>query len=842
MACAAALTVGGAAVAQPGPHTPRAAPARDDARHAALAGSRLILPLLATAGTSTYGKLSTVVEVANVSDTEARYTARLLGGGGSPSSLLVETASYVLQPVSSMDETLAANDGQRFVFLPRTDGPSADPLRIVWAEFIAAPADALSVSAVLRAEASNGTVRRAEISPGSLYRRAWLHTDNTAGSATSLVLINPDTDARTFALRFRGFAGASSNCETSVRVPTLGQAIVETGESLACSAGGRGLTEIRGPGRFAGIGLVSGGAGGLLARELAGQPPEQHPTLSQWSVAPGLVGFGSALGGGCVTLADTHVGDTAYTVHSSKWQRRSHSGDEWTDVPGTARSGQLCPYDPSDPGEYRAVADITVSEERGTFASSDILRVEDGPAPLPPPLPGLEEFTNSVGMQFIKIPAGEFSMGATGAWAYGGELPVTRVRISEAFWIGMHEVTQGQWQAVMGGNPSTFPNCGADCPVESVSWNDVQRFVARLNEREGEASYRLPTEAEWEYAARAGAETDTYAGDLTVHGSYDAPLLDRIAWYGGNRGVDYEGGRDCSGWPGKKQYASSRCGPHPVGRKAPNRFALHDVLGNVREWVQDWHGDYPGGAATDPAGPESGSHRVARGGGWFNRALSARSAGRSWAEPDRRFTNYGLRLVRMDSGDPTTGSPDPAADEYAPLDEWTVSDGRVQFFFSSAGGCISIGNTTLNGVTYTVHNSHWQRRTDAGRAWTDIPGTQRTGSLCPYSPDGPGQYRGVAEISIDGERGNYSTRNILTVEGASQPQTVEIALGTSGEVVTLSTAEDGPFWLGDTLFNSGDTVAASNGSEYVLTLEDGAWTAAYVSVETVVALGAWAKP
>ena len=356
----------------------------------------------------------------------------------------------------------------------------------------------------------------------------------------------------------------------------------------------------------------------------------------------------------------------------------------------------------------------------------------------------------------------------------------------------------------------------------------MQGFIARLNEREGEARYRLPTEAEWEYAARAGTETDTHAGNLSIRGSRNAPLPDSIAWYGGNSGVDCEGGGDCSAWVGK-QHESSRCGPHPVGRKAPSRFAPHDMPGNTFEWVQDWHGDCLGGAATDPAGPDSGPGRVVRGGSRFNGASGTRSAYRIQHEPDRRFTNFGFRLVRVDSADPATGGPDPAADEHTPLDDWTVSDGRVQFFLFSAGGCISIGNTTLNGVTHTVHSSKRQRRADAGSAWADIPGTQRTGSLCPHSPAGPGQYRGVAEISIGGERAKHSTKNVLTAGGAFQPQTVEIPLGVSGETVTLMRTEDGSHWYGDMPVTSGATLTLSNGNTHRLTPgADGTWTATSV--------------
>ena len=130
---------------------------------------------------------------------------------------------------------------------------------------------------------------------------------------------------------------------------------------------------------------------------------------------------------------------------------------------------------------------------------------------------------NSIGMEFGLVPAGEFDMGSTSDDAYSDERPVTRVRISRAFYLGKHEVTQGQWEAVMGSNQSHFSDCGADCPVEAVVWSDAQEFVQKLNEMEGVTHYRLPTEAEWEYAARAGTTGDRYSTDL-----------DSIAWYAGN--------------------------------------------------------------------------------------------------------------------------------------------------------------------------------------------------------------------------------------------------------------------------------------------------------------------
>ena len=272
------------------------------------------------------------------------------------------------------------------------------------------------------------------------------------------------------------------------------------------------------------------------------------------------------------------------------------------------------------------------------------LRKHESPASIPEPP---NEWTNSVGMPFVRIPAGGFLMGSHSNLAFPHERPVTQVQIRSAFWMGKYEVTQRQWRAVMGTNPSRFENCGSDCPVESVSWDEVQGFVRRLNAMEGKARYRLPTEAEWEYAARAGTSTDTPAGNLQIRGERNAPLLDGIAWYGGNSGVDYAGAWDCVDWK-EKQYRSSRCGPHPVGEKDSNAFGLHDMLGNVLEWVGDWHGEYPGGSLTDPAGPPEGSGRVLRGCGWNGSARDCRPSHRSWGDPGGRVGYLGFRLVRTD--------------------------------------------------------------------------------------------------------------------------------------------------------------------------------------------------
>ncbi len=215
------------------------------------------------------------------------------------------------------------------------------------------------------------------------------------------------------------------------------------------------------------------------------------------------------------------------------------------------------------------------------------------------------------GIEFVWVPAGEFLMGSTSSEADDTERPLTKVRISRGYWLGKYEVTQAEWQAVMGSNPSEFSGC-LNCPVETVSWNDAQGFIRRLNSRSGGTQYRLPTEAEWEYAARAGTSEDRYGN------------LDEIAWYDENSGNR----------------------THPVGRKASNAWGLYDMLGNVWEWVEDWYGGYPGGSVTDLRGPGSGSYRVYRGGSWYGGARICRAPRRFGNSPGLRGDSLGFRLLR----------------------------------------------------------------------------------------------------------------------------------------------------------------------------------------------------
>jgi len=245
--------------------------------------------------------------------------------------------------------------------------------------------------------------------------------------------------------------------------------------------------------------------------------------------------------------------------------------------------------------------------------------------------------------RMIRIPAGSFMMGSptNEPGRYDNEKQ-HRVTLTQSFWIGETEVTQGLWRAVMGSNPSRFKDCGDDCPVEKVSWRDVQEFITKLNRIEGGNKYRLPTEAEWEHAAKAGSDSAFANGGISELKCGQDPNLDTMGWYCGNSGVSYSGCYDASGWGGPKC-----AGTHPVARKQPNAWGLYDMHGNVWEWCNDWFGDYPSGSVTDPAGPSKGAYRVDRGGSWLNNARYCRAAYRNGYTPGYGSDGLGCRLVRI---------------------------------------------------------------------------------------------------------------------------------------------------------------------------------------------------
>jgi formylglycine-generating enzyme required for sulfatase activity len=242
---------------------------------------------------------------------------------------------------------------------------------------------------------------------------------------------------------------------------------------------------------------------------------------------------------------------------------------------------------------------------------------------------------NNIGMEMRLIPAGNFMMGSENG--NSGEKPVHRVTINYSFYMGKYEVTQAQWQTVMGNNPSEFKGCDL-CPVENVSWDDAQKFIRKLNAQNDGYTYRLPSEAEWEYACRAGTTGD-YAGNL-----------DSMAWYANNSGRSYIDAdaisrTDSSNY--HKRTTENDDQTHPVGQKQANAFGLYDMYGNVGEWCQDWsHVNY-GGTPTDGSAWESKElFRVLRGGSWYSNANTLRPAFRSENIPGQPYRS-GLRVVAV---------------------------------------------------------------------------------------------------------------------------------------------------------------------------------------------------
>jgi len=236
-------------------------------------------------------------------------------------------------------------------------------------------------------------------------------------------------------------------------------------------------------------------------------------------------------------------------------------------------------------------------------------------------------FTNSVGMTFVYIEPGTFMMGNPSIVASGPHSDEIQhhVTLTNGFYLQTTEVTQGQWNAVMGNNPSYFSRCGNDCPVEQVSWNDAQNFIQKLNQKE-DYTYRLPTEAEWEYAARAGSTTDLANGDINETGCSNIDQnMNAIGWYCGN--------------------ANDKT--NSVAQKQANIWGLFDMHGNVWEWCQDWYDKYSENPLTDPMGPTFGSYRVIRGGSFVNSAPYCRSMKRDINTPDNRLSHVGFRLLRI---------------------------------------------------------------------------------------------------------------------------------------------------------------------------------------------------
>ncbi len=349
-------------------------------------------------------------------------------------------------------------------------------------------------------------------------------------------------------------------------------------------------------------------------------------------------------------------------------------------------------YTPGGLANTRAKQDLQAIVDSNAPEAEKIKRIQErflqGAQPetkvLKPVFNGVVTLAGGVRLELAEIPAGSFTMGspADEPGRFDDEKQ-HRVTITQAFWLGKCEVTQAEWQAVMGTtvldqarkalqDDTKYPELGkktlrefhgvsrdadparlcgdgdGETAMYWVSWEEAQEFCRRLNEQGlAPAGWRfaLPTEAQWEYACRAGTRTALYNGPIEIIGENNAPALDAIAWYGGNSSVGYTGihGWDTSGWK-EKQHAGGKAHARRVGKKQPNGWGLHDMIGNVWEWCGDWNGSY-GDQATDPTGPKSGLYRVIRGGSWDNGASRCRAACRGGYFPSWCSYSLGFRLA-----------------------------------------------------------------------------------------------------------------------------------------------------------------------------------------------------
>ncbi len=351
-------------------------------------------------------------------------------------------------------------------------------------------------------------------------------------------------------------------------------------------------------------------------------------SYSNSSISSVVPSVGTAQGGGTVTITGAFLQNTTAVWFGSA------PAQSFTQVSPTMVSAV------TPPGAVGTSVDVRLQTPAGLLVASGAFSyvgivvppwatlLEADPDPAVVTDPALREAIAATGlawrvrdtatqMEMLLVPPGTFQMGCImGSNQYGcysWEQPVHQVTLTNAFYLGRYEVTQSQWAAKMGSNPSWFQgqSDSASRPVEMVSWNGIQAYL-------GATGMRLPTEAEWEYACRAGTQTPFY------NGSNDDATLTSLAWYEPNAGNR----------------------THAVGQKAANAFGLHDMLGNVWVWVSDWLGAYPSSAQTNPTGPVSGSSRVFRGGSWINDSGNTRSSYRSSEFPSNKYSLLGFRVAR----------------------------------------------------------------------------------------------------------------------------------------------------------------------------------------------------
>lgn len=700
-------------------------PTHDDSQSMA----PIAVPIVVSSPAGGNGAVSTTIYVSNHSDSEVTATFQFRNDSGADLQMPVATvatdgATPTFELKSSHDLVIGANGTGQVELMQGT------PSKKGWAEVTTAPPAHLSVSATTVRTATSTQKDFVEIPSTPSYRRAWLAVDSTGGLSTELVLVNNSTDtAQDVHLNYRS---GDVSCSSSVKVPSNGRSTVNIPTALTCSAGLLGTIELNGAGLFTGIATITQSGTGQVdsfSRSLTGLADMDPVPLDAWTVTSGRVQLEYLSSAGCLSVNSLMLVGVSYTVYDSVWQARIDDTSEWVDLPGTAKSGQICAYSPTEPGEYRGVAQIAVDGVPGLYSSNESISIAaptipvGGYAPVPsfvvgkesvqfgtlsgacvsstepiqvdlatyeihsskwqrradenavwadidgtsetsqicahspssagqyravaevsrngvrgtyvssnvvteaPPTtpvtststPGTEECSDIVGC-FIPLPAGTFQMGSDSDEADSDETPLTQVKISEGVQLAKYELTHAQWELIMGPAAAYVESdCEETCPIVAVAFtgiNDVKipLFLELLNSRDTAYTYRLPTEAEWEYAARAGTTGDRY-GDL-----------DDIAWHAGNSNKKIQ----------------------PIGTKDANAWGFYDMLGNVFEWVQDIYGPYPGGSVTDPTGPATESRRrMTRGGSYLSTASAVRAPNRDAKDRGWLSPQIGIRLARV---------------------------------------------------------------------------------------------------------------------------------------------------------------------------------------------------
>ena len=543
-------------------------------------------------------------------------------------------------------------------------------------------------------------------------------------------------------------------------VPMRGAGVesLSAAESLNEAYGTYGLV-VSGPGMVAYVDAEFGVEAGMGPVDIAVEARRDAPLTEP--VPSGILG--DVDNNGQVDIADGLL-VAAYSVNPATALPNSGdvNGDNQTDITDAwllaTYKGDLAAWGLS--GRGKAVGTLATGQEQ-TFS-----------------LPG------GASMEFVRIEPGTFQMGApsseSGRWDDEG--PVHEVEISRGFWLGKYEVTQGEWEAVVGSNPSSYTG-NARRPVEMVSWNDVHEFIGRLNDAAGDSLYRLPSEAEWEYACRAGTSTRWSFGD-------DESRLGDYAWYDCNDG----------------------CNTKAVGGKLPNAWGLYDMQGNVWEWVQDWFewGYYNTSPRVDPPGPTSGAHRVGRGGSFAYTARHLRVANRIDASPDYRDDVAGFRLLRMDSGQTQLPIQNPDLSVVALASPSSIPEGQS---VTVAATVINQGDGSAAGTTVRFYRS-----SDATIDASDMPvgnnqavsGLAASASSTVSTTDAPPTagtyYYGACVDAVSNESNtsnNCSAGVPVIVQPAGAPDLAVTVLVspssiTEGQSVTLSA----------TVGNQGNAVAA----------------------------------